>query len=141
MTFHRKFIYDAKTKGYDVIVVNVFLPFFMVFLPRKSQPIATILRLLRQNNSQSRHLFVSSVNYIFLVVCSDQFIPSRVESCDGQKAIVTIFWHVNESASSIISSKFSLFFQSLLYLIKINRYFPMPLAFIPFSHGIQLQSL
>ena len=62
---------------------------------------------------------------------------SRVESCDGQKAIVTIFRHLNESASSIIS----LFFQSFLHLIKINRYFPMPLAFIPFSRGIQLQSL
>lgn len=74
MIFHRKFIYDAKTKGYDVIVVNVFLPFFMVFLPPNAQPVPTILRLLRQNNSRSRHLFVSSASYIFLVYVPINFL-------------------------------------------------------------------
>ena len=77
----------------------------------------------------------------FFGVCSDQFIPSPVEPCDGQKATVTIFRNVNESASPVISSKLSLFFQSLLYFIKINRYFLVPLAFIPFSRGIQFQFL
>ena len=83
MKFHRiLFMINVKTKGYVINSVNVFLPFPMGVLLKKgvTSPYYKYFRFV--NIFPDRAIFA---------LCSNQFIPSRVISCDEKKPIIAVF--------------------------------------------------
>ena len=126
-------IHDVKTKGYVVMSVNVFPSYVSANRKRPNQSIQYFFRFVNIIPDRATFSFQTPATFHCspfqsIHSFSDYFLWwEKVNYCS--------FRYVNGSAGFFISTSFFLDF------IKIYRYFPMPLAFIPFSRGIQLQSL
>ena len=126
-------IHDVRAKGHVVVSVNVFPSYGS---PTRKRPNQSLLKYFRfVNIIPDRVTFSCQTTATFHCSLFQSIYSFSVYFLWWKKVSLSVFDIWMEALASLFQRRFFLDF------IKIYRYFPMPLAFIPFSRGMQLQSL